>query len=158
MTNDSGYAGWVNLPLDASEEADLKDCQQKIQHALEVFGYPQDVRDNLKVAFTKASLTIDGIEARSGAGHQLADGQPFYRLEIAANGKTLEDGMRNDKTVATLMMLFQMLGQAGMSMGNPIKIDHDFRGSIQEKRRDLVKMLGVAAPYVMKSPGGPQPG
>jgi hypothetical protein len=158
MTNNSGYAGWINLPLDANEEADVKDCQEKVLNALEVFGYPQDVRNNLKVSFTKASLKIDGTEARSGAWHQLADGQAFYRMEIAANGKTLEDGMRNDKTVATLMMLFQMLGQAGMSMGNPIKIDHDFRGSIQDKRRDIVRMLGAAAPYVMKPPGGPQPG
>ena len=155
-----GYSGWQWLNLDANESKDVSFLQASFQQALQQRGFAPDTVKNLTVAIEKASLTISPDEARSGAFHMLADGQPFYRM-IFSSGTTM---FRPTQALDALMILVQIYGANGgssMQMGNPVTVTHDFRGDLLTKATELSHITHLAATYVVtpapKSPNPPSP-
>jgi hypothetical protein len=121
-------------------------------------GYDDSVRKNLSVTFRKAVLTISEEEARSGAGHSLADGKPFYRMEISAGDKTIFDA-ENDQTAALVFYLMQALGSGSVPLSGPLVLEHDFRGDLAEKGMTVASYIRHLQPVVVRSrpPAGPKP-
>ena len=152
MENNTGYAGWKFIEMDDSEQRQAKTVQERVKKALEDNGYPASVIENLSVTFKKATLTISDDEARSGAGHNLADGQPFMRMEIAAKGKTFEDAA-HDPTAQTVFYMMQMLGRGSMTLGGPLVFTHDYRGQPWGAKDALLQMIEAIKPHVVKNTG-----
>lgn len=153
--NDTGYGGWKYIPMDAEESMQAMIVQILVAKQLKDAGYPASVVENLTVTFKKATLTISPEEARSGAWHGLADGQPFMRMEIAAKGKTFED-IATDPTAQTVFYMMQMLKGGSMTIGGPLVIAHDYRGSPAAVKRDLMLMIDTIKPHIVKN-GGQNP-
>lgn len=130
-----------------------------IDSAIAENGYAPSVRQNLSVTFKKATLSINAEEARGGAYHQLADGQPFYRMEIAASGKTIFDADK-DQSAALAFYLMQVLGGGSVSIGGPLVIEHDFRGDLLQMGLELAAVIERLKPHVVKDvpakPAGPK--
>jgi len=154
MSNDTGYAGWKYVEMDDEEKATVTSIAKIIDAVVEKAGYDSSVRNNLSVTFKKAVLTIADDEARSGAWHKLADGKPFYRMEIAAGDKTIFDADK-DQTAALVFYLMQTLGGGSMSMGGPLVLEHDFRGDMAEKGLTVASHISQLKSYVVK-PAGPK--
>jgi hypothetical protein len=154
MSNDTGYAGWKYVEMDDEEKASVTSIAKIIDAVVEKAGYDSSVRNNLSVTFKKAVLTIDKDAASSGAWHSLADGKPFYRMEIAAGDKTIFDADK-DQTAALVFYLMQSLGGGSMSMGGPLVLKHDFRGDMVEKGLMVAAHIGGLKSYVVK-PAGPK--
>ena len=154
MSRVPGYAGWKFVEMDDEEKATVTSIAKIIDAVVEKAGYDSSVRNNLSVTFQKAVLTIDKDEARSGAWHSLADGKPFYRMEIAAGDKTIFDADK-DQTAALVFYLMQALGNGSMSMGGPLVLEHDFRGDMAEKGLTVASYIGQLKSYVVK-PAGPK--
>lgn len=154
MSNNTGYAGWKFIEMDDEEKATVTSIAKVIDAVVEKAGYDSSVRQNLSVTFRKAVLTIDDQEARTGAFHTLADGKPFYRMEIAAGNKTIFDADK-DQTAALVFYLMQTLGSGSMSMGGPLVLEHDFRGDMAEKGLTVASYIGQLKSYVVK-PSGPK--
>lgn len=136
--NNTGYAGWQWLELDA-------DQQQHISHLKAMFnnaaahagatGYELDIR--------KASLTISSEEGRSGAFHKLAGGEPFYRISVTA------PGTEGRMTCMLLGQAFATAGGASVSMGRPAQIILDRRDPADVI--DLIELLPQAVKMVRES-------
>ena len=154
MSKETGYAGWKFIEMDDLEKRTATSIAKIIDKTIERSGYDSSVRQNLSVTFQKAVLTISADEARSGAGHGLADGQPFYRMEIAAGDKTIFDADK-DQTAALVFYLMQTLGGGSMSMGGPLVLEHDFRGDLAEKGLTVASHISQLKSYVVK-PAGPK--
>lgn len=107
MDNNTGYDGWKFIEMEEGEARQAETVQERVKKALKDNGYPESVAETLSVTFKKCTLTISAEEARSGASHQFADGQPFIRMEIAAKGKTFED-IAHDPTAQTVFYMMQM--------------------------------------------------
>jgi hypothetical protein len=152
-----GYSGWQWLNLDANEAKDVSFLQASFQQALQQSGFAADTLKNLTVGVEKASLTISPDEARSGAGHMLADGQPFYRMTLSSGTSMF----RPTEALQTLMILVQYYGANGgssMQMGDPVTVTHDFRGDLLTKAAELSNITPVVATYVVKpAPKSPNP-
>ncbi len=155
MSKNTGYAGWKFIEMDDSEKAEATLVAQIVDAAIAETGYDPSVRNNLTVTFQKAVLTIDKDEAFSGAYHQLADGKPFYRMEIGAGNKTIFEA-QNDQSAALVLYLMQALGSGGMSLGGPMVLEHDFREDILTKGLTVASYISQLKPYVVK-PSGPKP-
>lgn len=154
MDNNTGYAGWKFIEMNDDEKAAVTLVAKMIDAVIVKSGYDSTVRNNLTVTFKKAVLTIDNEEARSGAFHQLADGKPFYRMEIAAGNKTIFEA-QNDQSAALVFYLMQALGNGGMSLGGPMVLEHDFREDIMAKGMTVASYISQLKPYVVK-PSGPK--
>lgn len=157
MSRTPGYAGWKFVEMNDEEKADVTLIAQIVDAAIAESGYDPSVRNTLTVTFQKAVLTIDKDEAFSGAFHQLADGKPFYRMEIAAGNKTLFDA-QHDQSAALVFYMMQALGSGSMSVGGPMVLEHDFRGAILDKGLTIASYISQLKPYVVKdAPKGPKP-
>ena len=157
MDNDTGYGGWKYVPLEDHEERQAKAIQERLVREMQEGGYPQVAIDNLRVTFKKATLTISEEERRSGAGHSLADGKPFMRLEIEAKGRTFMDA-QHDPAAQVVLYMMQLLRQGSMSMGGPLVLSHDFRGEPIDRRKDLLDMIRIIRPHIVKdAPPAPKP-
>ena len=102
MRNDpiTGYTGWTWLDLSAGEDSVARTLSASFNRIVKMEGGPA-----MELTIRKAALTISQDEARSGAGHRLADGQPFYHCRIS----TTDQGMG----VNVVLMLAQAFGQHG---------------------------------------------
>lgn len=154
MSRTPGYAGWKFIEMDDDEKATVTSIAKVIDAVVEKAGYDPSVRRNLSVTFQKAVLTIDDEERRSGAFHTLADGKPFYRMEITAGDKSIFDADK-DQTAALVFYLMQALGNGSMSLGGPLVLEHDFRGDMVEKGLTVASYIGQLKSYVVK-PSGPK--
>lgn len=139
--NDTGYSGWQWLELDVVEQVVVNGFKKSFNEAAAkagLSGYEFDIR--------KASLTI-GDEER-GAGHQLAGGEPFYRLSVTA---PLDSGDEGLMLMLTLASAFATAGGASGSMGNPpdMSMDRDRRG-IAIAAYQLTNFLPEAVALVRK--------
>lgn len=143
--------------MDDAEKASVTKIAKLVDLALVTAGYNPSVRQNLNVTFKKAVLTIDDAERSSGAFHNLADGKPFYRMQISAGEKTLMDA-QNDQTAALVFYLMQVMGNGSMTIGGPLVLDHDFRGDIEEKGIGIAQAIYQLKNHVVKpKDNGPRP-
>ena len=158
MKNDTGYDGWKYIEMTDDEKFGVTAVAKIVDKVIEESGYAPSVRQSLNITFKKATLTISKEEAFSGAWHALADGKPFYRLEISAAGKTIMDA-GHDQSAALVFYLMQTLGGGSMSLGGPLVLSHDFRGNIPHKGLEIAAYIAKLKPYVVKDepkkPSGP---
>lgn len=150
MDNDTGYKGWRYEPLNADEQAMADKTQADLNGIIRRSGYDPTIPDRLTITFRKATLTISPEEARTGAGHGFADGQPFYRLTMQVKGKSLQD--HNDQAVKLSFHMMQAFGNFSMGFEEPFTMVHDFRGDIYNKRVDMILLLARLHKYVVNAP------
>jgi hypothetical protein len=152
-----GYDGWNWLPLTEDEKAGAAFIQAIFEEKLRQSGFPEGTRKKLSVEVDKASLTISDEEGRSGAFHNLAGGEPFYRLTFKAEGSMIQQS----QAVESLFMLMQVYaanGGASMSMSDPVELTHDFRADLFAKGSQLAQIVDIIAPYIIKPQNsGPKP-
>jgi len=117
--------------------------------ALRNSGYPDEVVKTLKLRFTKAA--INPQEVPPGTSHTLADGQPFYRFDLAAQGRTFIS-TKTDPSVHTLLYMFQALNISFVPGGTP-HIQQDFRKPIIMRGVDIANAAVASAPYVLRDLG-----
>ncbi len=139
--NNTGYAGWQWLAMEETEQAaltELKGLFNAVASKAGVDGYVLDIQ--------KARLTINTEEGRSGAFHQLAGGEPFYRISLTAPANS---GMEGVMTFMMLSQAFAANGGASVSMGNPAVMTLDRREPLQTVV-DVTRLLPQAVDMVRK--------
>lgn len=141
----TGYKGWTELPLD-KEEQEYADKLEDIAHEWMIErGMPETAAKSIRFAFEKASLTISPEEARSGAGHNLADGQPFYRLTIKGGDRQelKNKGYEGASLQSRFMIAISTLySPAGFSPSSPMVLEYDFRHEGKDGFNQLVQEAG----------------
>jgi len=145
-TEKPNYKNWQELPLDESEIKEVERAQQNLAQTLKDAGYPEYAQKSLKLEFAKACLTIDAEEARTGAGHSLADGKPFYRMRLTAEGASIDQPSAG---LHIIFMLSQIVDSCNISLDEPLTLDHDFRSPITKIGDGLANVLRHVAPKVL---------
>lgn len=74
-----GYDGWQWLAMEADEQALVNSLTAAFNSAVN-----RDGTEGFEMTIDKASLRISKEEGRSGACHQLADGEAFFRVTVRA--------------------------------------------------------------------------
>lgn len=141
IDNNTGYAGWQWLELDADDQQRLGAFRAMFNNAAEhvgIVGYEFDLQ--------KASLTISNEEARSGAFHNLAGGEPFYRISMTAAPNS---GMEGLMTCMMLSQAFATAGGASVSMGDPAVLTLDRRNAADAI--ELIALFPQAVKQIRKS-------
>lgn len=139
--NKPGYEGWQWLAMEEGEQeavSDIKSLFNLVAAKAGVEGYSLDIQ--------KASLTISTEEGRTGAFHQLAGGEPFYRISVTAPA---DSGMEGVMTFMMLSQAFAANGGASVSMGNPAVMTLDRRQPL-EAAVDVTRLLPQAVNMVRK--------
>ena len=147
---DSGYKGWTELPLDKDEQ-EIADSLEKTLHSqMQLCGMSEEDAQSIRFAFKKATLTIDAEEARSGAHHSLADGQPFYTLMISSDNDL--EGKDGPYSVQTLFMMAASQLYSPSSLGlRPLSIQFDFRHSDKNGALQLAHETGATMARVAQA-------
>ncbi|MBU0801089.1 MAG: hypothetical protein KKA05_08805 [Alphaproteobacteria bacterium] len=143
---------YQNIPLDENEQREAETAILMLQTALANYGYPEAVAKTLTLTFTKAAINPQDLPA--GTQHRFADGAPFYRMALAAQGKGMEDVVKDDKdpSIVTLFYLVQALN-ISLTMGTPLRLTQDFRQPIVMRGMDVANAAVLVAPYVRKELG-----
>ena len=80
------YKDAVALPLSAELAAQVETGTAQLQKTMASYGLSKEAAEAFKFEYKAYTLTIGREEAWSGAGHQFADGKPFYEVCITAPG------------------------------------------------------------------------
>lgn len=112
----TGYKDWQWLEMEADEARLAQSLCTAFNAAVN-----RDGTTGFALEIDRARLTIGREEAFSGAGHQLADGKPFYRLTLRAPDQ--QQGM----ALFLLAQHFATAGGAQMSLGEKPELTLDRR-------------------------------
>jgi hypothetical protein len=111
------YDHATELDMSAQETAEVEAGLKKVRDTILRHGFAQEAVDALSFKVTKYSLNISDEEARGGAFHIHAGGQPFYAINLSAPGSLMELGGDGNATARPPRAQALLLGfELGMNM------------------------------------------
>ena len=81
---------WKFHRLTAEEKTAIHDMKMLFNAAARGLEFSQDALNNLEIEVVKASVKLTKEELADGVFHRFRDGQPFYRIRVAAKQETDE--------------------------------------------------------------------
>ena len=95
------YKSVEDLPVNPAAQKGLEEGVSKIRKTIQSYGFSKEAADSIDFELTRHTLAISLEEARSGAFHVYADGNPFFALTIKAPGSLLDIGDASQPTKMT---------------------------------------------------------
>ncbi|MDI1229180.1 MAG: hypothetical protein PSY14_15985 [bacterium] len=96
------YANNETLPVSANAQKNFDDGVAKIRATMKSYGFAAEAVNSIEFNLTRHTLAITLDEARSGAFHTFADGNPFYAINIKSPGSMLDIGDSSKPTKMTV--------------------------------------------------------
>lgn len=95
------YNNQEELPVKQAAQSAFDEGVEKIRATIVANGFSKEAADLLDFKLTRHTLSISLEDARSGAFHVFADGDPFYAINIKAPGSMMDIGNSTDPSKMT---------------------------------------------------------
>lgn len=131
------------VDLDKDERTDAKNAARVLAATFALCGFPPEVAKNLKLTFQKFAGEDEG-----------------YRMQLSAEGRTMDDCDRGDVVAHTLYYIGMLTPSRHMNEdGAPLTLTEDFQASIRFKSWELFDVVMKIAPNIVErfgnKPSGP---
>ena len=118
----SNYGNATDLVMADDKKADFEAGAEKIRCTILRHGFSPEAVDMLSFTIAQHTLVITPEQARSGAFHTQADGNPFYAITVSAPGSIMEGGLDGVPTQLAPRKQAQYLAfEIGMNLMMPVK-------------------------------------
>ena len=118
------YGTAVELVMSKDKQDDFDAGAKKIRDTMVRHGFAQEAADQVSFTISQHTLTISDEQARSGAWHIQADGNPFYAVIVSAPGgfhEMVSLDSKNPTGMAPRSQAQYLAFEIGMNLMVPVK-------------------------------------